>query len=61
MQTRRLQDPEALAQRLRDEHIEILVVESDFVFEEIFEGAADLNFVGVCGRAAQAKARAAVG
>mgnify|MGYP001227780824 CR=1 FL=1 len=48
MQTRRLQDPEALAQRLRDEHIEILVVESDFVFEEIFEGAPDLNFVGVC-------------
>jgi D-3-phosphoglycerate dehydrogenase / 2-oxoglutarate reductase len=48
METRRLQDPEALAQRLRDEHIEILVVESDFVFEEIFEGAPDLGFVGVC-------------
>ncbi len=48
MQTRRLQDPEALAQRLYDEHIEILVVESDFVFEEIFEGAPDLEFVGVC-------------
>ncbi|MDP6064160.1 MAG: NAD(P)-dependent oxidoreductase [SAR202 cluster bacterium] len=48
METRRLQDPEALAQRLRDQHIEILLVESDFVFEEIFEGAPDLNFVGVC-------------
>ena len=48
METRTLQDPEALARRLRAEHTDILVIESDFVFEEVFEGAPDLAFVGIC-------------
>ena len=48
METRRLQDPEALARRLGAEHTEILVIESDFVFEEVFAGAPGLAFVGVC-------------
>lgn len=48
METRSLQDPEALARRLSAEHTEILVVESDFVFEEVFEGAPELAFVGIC-------------
>ena len=48
METRRLQDPEALARRLSAEHTEILVIESDFVFEEVFEGAPELAFVGIC-------------
>ena len=48
METRRLQDPEALARRLSAEHTEILVIESDFVFEEVFEGVPELAFVGIC-------------
>jgi phosphoglycerate dehydrogenase-like enzyme len=46
--TRRLYGPEELAARLDKERIAVLVVESDFVFEEVFEGAPDLKLVGVC-------------
>ena len=46
--TKRLHDPDELASRLRDERMAILVVESDFVFEEVLEGASSLRFVGVC-------------
>lgn len=48
METKRLQDPEALARRLSAEHTDILVIESDFVFEEVFEGAPELALVGIC-------------
>ena len=46
--TRRLYDPRELAERLNREGIGILVVEADFVFEEVFEGAEGLRFLGVC-------------
>lgn len=46
--TRRIYDPEELAARLVDEGIAILVVESDFVFEEVFQRAESLRIVGVC-------------
>ena len=48
LDTRQIYDPEQLAMRLRDESIAALVVESDFVFEDTFEGAPRLKFVGVC-------------
>ena len=48
METRQLQDPDELAARLRDEGISILVVESDFVFEEVVEEASSLRLVGIC-------------
>lgn len=48
LETRQLADPDELAQRLKDEGISILVVESDFVFEEMFEEAESLKFVGIC-------------
>ncbi|MCH8184985.1 MAG: 3-phosphoglycerate dehydrogenase [Chloroflexi bacterium] len=48
METRRLIDPEELATRILDDAIEILVIESDFVFEEVFEEAKSLKLVGVC-------------
>ena len=48
LETRRIQDPEALAARLKEEDISILVVESDFVFEDTFEIAPGLRFVGLC-------------
>ncbi len=48
LETRRLQDPDELARRLHDEGISILVVESDFVFEDLIEQAPGLRFVGIC-------------
>jgi len=48
LDTRMLQDPEALGARLAREDVGILVVEADFVFEEVFESAPCLRLVGVC-------------
>ena len=48
LDSRRIYDPEALASRLINEGINILVIESDFVFEEVFERADCLRFVGIC-------------
>ena len=48
MDTRMLTDPEELAARIRKSHVSILVVEADFVFEETFDDAPGLRFVGVC-------------
>lgn len=48
LDTRRLWDPEELGQRLFREGFDALVVEADFVFEETFEAAPNLRFVGVC-------------
>ena len=48
LDTRTLWDPEKLAVRLDREEIGVLVVESDFVFEEVFEAAPSLRFVGIC-------------
>ena len=47
-ETRRLQDPEELGHRLRKERTTHLIIEADFVFEELFQSATDLQFVGVC-------------
>ena len=48
MDTRRLYDPDELAQRLLKENSTVLVIESDFAFEEMFEQVPDLRFVGIC-------------
>ncbi len=48
LETRTLADPEELVVRIRKSHISILVVEADFVFEETFDGAPGLRFVGIC-------------
>ena len=48
LDTRRVYDPEELGRRLDRDGIEILVVEADFIFEEVFQGAGSLRFVGVC-------------
>ena len=48
LDTRTLWDPEKLAARLDRKSIGVLVVESDFVFEEVFDAAPRLRFVGVC-------------
>ena len=46
--TNRLQDPEQLGARLAAEDIGALIVEADFVFEEVFAAARCLRLVGVC-------------
>ncbi len=48
LRSRRLYGPDELASRLNEERIDILVIESDFVFEEVFEQADSLRFVGIC-------------
>lgn len=48
LETHVLQDPDELGARLQAQDIAILVVEADFVFEEVFEAAPVLRLVGVC-------------
>ena len=47
-ETRKLYDPHELAQRINDEDVRILVVEADFLFEEVFQEAEPLRLLGVC-------------
>ena len=46
--TQKLYDPEELGKRLTSEGIEVLVVEADFLFEELFAEASALRFAAVC-------------
>ena len=46
--TQRLISPEELIERVQTENIPIVVIEADFVFDEIFEAADKLRFLGVC-------------
>jgi D-3-phosphoglycerate dehydrogenase len=46
--TRRLVDPEELAHRIESEGYSVVVVEADFLPEEVFRGTTSLRLVGVC-------------
>ena len=48
LETRTLHDPEELGRRLGREGFTVLVVEADFVFEELFQAAPGLRLVAVC-------------
>jgi len=48
LDTGKLYDPEELGERLRSQDIDMLVVEADFVFEEVFQAAPGLRLVGIC-------------
>ena len=48
LDTRRIQDPDDLTARLREERTDILVVESDFVFDDLLDRTPDLRLIGVC-------------
>jgi D-3-phosphoglycerate dehydrogenase len=48
METRQLLSPEALIERIERQNLSIVVIEADFLFEEVFEAADKLCFVGVC-------------
>ena len=47
-ESRRLYSPQELAERINKEDINILVVEADFLFEEVFEQTQPLRLVGIC-------------
>ena len=46
--TRQLADPEELAQRIQTEGISVLVIEADFLPEELFQQAGNLRLVAIC-------------
>ncbi len=48
LDTNMIQDPDELGMRLTAENIGILIVEADFVFDEVFDAAPGLQLVGVC-------------
>jgi phosphoglycerate dehydrogenase-like enzyme len=48
MDTRRLLPPDELIDRIQGQDIEIVVVEADFIFREVFERARKLKLVGAC-------------
>ena len=48
MDSRRLHDPNELAVKLNNLGASVLVIELDFVFEEVFEAVPSLKFVGIC-------------
>ncbi len=47
-QTQTLHDPEELGSRLEADACAALVVEADFLFEELFEAAPHLRFAAIC-------------
>ena len=48
MDSLRMHDPDELAAKLNGMGASVLVVEVDFVFEEVFEAVPDLELVGIC-------------
>jgi D-3-phosphoglycerate dehydrogenase len=46
--TQEIQDPETLGQRITAQAIDALVVEIDFLFEELFDAAPGLCFSAIC-------------
>ncbi|MFC1924921.1 NAD(P)-dependent oxidoreductase [Chloroflexota bacterium] len=48
MDTRRLLSPEEMIERIQGQDLQILLIEADFVFDEVFESADKLRFVGIC-------------
>ncbi len=47
-ETNQLYDPQELGERLQSEDYQALVVEADFLFEELFEAAPSLRFAALC-------------
>ena len=46
--TGRLLSPEEMVERIQNGDFNIMVVEADFIFDDVFENADKLRFVGVC-------------
>ncbi len=47
-ETRRLHSPEELGTRLATQGFDTLIVEADFLFEELFQAASPLRFAAIC-------------
>ncbi len=47
-ETRRLHDPEELGIRLAAQGFDTLIVEADFLFDELFQAPASLRFAAIC-------------
>ena len=47
-ESRRLQSPEELTSKINQEQIGALIIEADFVFDEVFQESPCLKFLGVC-------------
>ncbi|MFQ5996201.1 MAG: 2-hydroxyacid dehydrogenase [Dehalococcoidales bacterium] len=48
LDTRKLLSPEELVERIESGNLQIVVIEADFVFDEVFEKTNKLRFIGVC-------------
>jgi phosphoglycerate dehydrogenase-like enzyme len=48
LETQKLWDPAELGARVTTERFDVLVIEADFAFEELFEAARGLRLLGVC-------------
>ncbi len=48
MDTRILLSPEEMIERIENQDLQILLIEADFVFDEVFEGTDKLRFIGIC-------------
>ncbi|MBI2935961.1 MAG: hypothetical protein HYY31_04030 [Chloroflexi bacterium] len=48
VETKRLWDPRELAGRVLVEGIQVVVIEADFLFGEVFSEGSPLRFVGIC-------------
>lgn len=48
MDTKRLLSPEEMIERIQSQDLQILLIEADFVFDEVFESTDKLRFVGIC-------------
>ena len=46
--TGRLLSPDEMVERIQGQDIQILLIEADFVFDEVFESAEKLRFIGIC-------------
>ncbi|MBM4432744.1 MAG: hypothetical protein FJ025_01930 [Chloroflexi bacterium] len=48
METGKLLSPEEMVERIEKDDLNIVVIEADFIFEEVFQGTKKLRFVGIC-------------
>jgi len=48
METGKLLSPEEMIERIENDDLNIVVIEADFIFDEVFQSTKRLRFVGVC-------------
>jgi phosphoglycerate dehydrogenase-like enzyme len=48
IETKELLEPEQFLKYIREDDVQVIVIEADFIFEEVFEGTNKLRFIGVC-------------